>query len=86
MIDQKFVDMLRSPIDGKPLEIAGNDCVQAVNQAIQRGEIRDRLDQCVSEPIEGGLVTQQGRWLFPIRVGIPSLVVEEAIQIETLDA
>jgi uncharacterized protein YbaR (Trm112 family) len=81
MIDPKLIEMLRCPESGGRLQLAAESVVARVNQAIQRGEARDRVDQKVSEPIDGGLVANQGDWLYPIRGGIPTLVVDEAIRL-----
>ncbi len=77
MIDPKFVRMLRCPIDKTPLEVAGAALVDAINQAITRGDAFDRIDQKVEQTIDGGLCS--GAWLYPIRDNIPSLVADEAI-------
>jgi uncharacterized protein YbaR (Trm112 family) len=82
MIDPKLLDMLRCPIDGSRLQLAENAVVNGLNEAIGRGEVRDRQDQKVSEPLDGGLVNKAANRLYPIRGGIPSLVVNEAIELD----
>ena len=84
MIDQKLLVMLRCPIEGTELHLADEPLIRQVQTAIERGEARDRLEQKVSEGIEGGLVSSARQWLYPIRGGIPTLVAEEAIRINDL--
>ncbi|MFK8114848.1 MAG: Trm112 family protein [Rubripirellula sp.] len=73
--------MLRCPIDGKPLEIASETLIEQVNTEIANGLARDRQDQRVSQPIESGLIGGQGKWLYPIRKSIPTLIAGEAIAV-----
>lgn len=79
MIDPKFVQMLRCPIDKTSLNVADAALIDAVNQAIACGDAFDRIDQKVEQPIDGGLCS--GSWLYPIRDDIPSLVADEAIRL-----
>ena len=83
MIDPDLLANLRCPIDGGKLQIADEALVRRIQTAIERGEARDRLEQRVSETIEGGLVNQDMQWLFPIRSGIPTLVADEAIDLRS---
>lgn len=85
MIDPKLLAILRCPIDGSALELAEESLIRQVQAAISRGEIRDRLEQKVSDEIEGGLVNAKRCWLYPIRNKIPTLVAEEAIDIQSID-
>jgi uncharacterized protein YbaR (Trm112 family) len=82
MIDPKLLSMLRCPLEGGELQIAEDSVLQKVQSAIEQGAARDRIDQRVSDAIEGGLVNSSGRWLYPIRGGIPTLVADEAIRID----
>ena len=85
MIDPELLSMLRCPVEGRQLELANSELVAALNVAIERGEVRDRLDQKVVEPIDGGLVASGGDRLYPIRCRIPVLVADEAISMRGLD-
>ena len=85
MIDAKLIGILRCPIDGAPLHLAAAPLIESVNQAIARAEARDRAEQLVTEGIEGGLVTGDEKWLYPIRDSIPTLLADEAISLEGLE-
>ena len=84
MLDEKLIQMLRCPIDGSELALADERLVRRVNEAIQRGEIRDRHDQKVAQPLEEGLVSATSNRLYAVRGGIPTLIADEAIELNQL--
>lgn len=84
MIDPEMLAMLRSPIDGMQLHVADDPLIGRVNAAIENGDALDRLDQRVATAIDGGLVTADQRYLFPIRNQIPTLIADEAIVLDHL--
>lgn len=79
VIDPDLLAIVRCPVTGGPLHFAVTELVAEVNERIRRGEVRDRLDQTVRQPIEGGLVSSGAGLVYPIRGGIPGLVADEAI-------
>lgn len=82
MVAAKLIPLLRCPIDGTALELADESLVKRVNAAIEAGEARDRQDQKISERIDAGLVDAGGKRLYPVRHGIPTLVVDQAIEFD----
>lgn len=82
MIDSELLQMLRCPIDGIPLQLASESVVSKLNEAIAQGVSRDRMDQKVTEPVDGALVTADGCRGYPMRNGIPTLIADEAIVLE----
>lgn len=84
MIDSKLIALLRCPIDGSQLELADESLLRRVNDAIERGELRDRADQKVSAALDGALVAGQGKRVYPIRRHIPTLIADEAIELAPL--
>ena len=79
MIDEELLNILACPEDKSPVRLADAELVQRVNAAISAGRVTNRAGSPVSEPIDGGLVRADGRWLYPIRDDIPVLLIEEAL-------
>ena len=42
-------------------------------------ELVDRVDEKVAEPIDGGLIREDGKILFPIRQDIPVMLIDQGI-------
>ncbi len=84
MIDEKLIQMLRCPIDGSELELADEGLVRRVNEAIERGEVRDAHDQKVSQLLDEGLISAASNRLYAVRGGIPTLIAGEAIELNQL--
>lgn len=78
-ISAELLKILRCPVEGSPLRIASADLIDQINQEVRDGTLRDRLEQRVQQPLEGGLINASETLLYPIRDGIPMLVQEEAI-------
>jgi len=79
-IDPALLDILRCPETQQTLTEAPVELVDALNRRIQAGQIMTRSGQTVSEPIDGGLLRQDGTALYPLRDGIPILLIEESLQ------
>ena len=84
MLTEEVLELLQCPLTGKKLSLASDQMILRVNEAIANGNARDRIEQKVSQKIDGGLVTDEGVWLYPIREEIPTLVAEEAIDIRSI--
>lgn len=80
MIDARFLDLMRCPIDGAKLANADSETVAQLNELIQAGQLRDRQDQLISEPMDAALVTADQKRIYPVRGGIPTLIADEAIE------
>ncbi len=85
MIDPDFLALLRCPDDRSPLREAGPAVVERMNAAIAAGTVRNRVGQALADPIDGGLVRADGTLLYPIREGIPVLILEDAIPLASAD-
>ena len=83
-ITPDILPILRCPTGGDGLTLAPPEMVQRVNRQIQEGRARDQVDSKVDQPIEAGLVNRQEDRLYPIRNGIATLIVEDAIRLEHL--
>jgi uncharacterized protein YbaR (Trm112 family) len=79
MIDPQLLEILVCPEDRSPVALADGALIARINEAIAAGRLNNRGGSPVTEPIDGGLVRQDGRWLYPIRDEIPVMLMEEAI-------
>ena len=81
MIDKDLLEILVCPESHQPLTEADAALVDRVNADIAAGKAKTVADQDVTEAIEGGLVREDGKVLYPIREEIPILLVEEGIRL-----
>jgi uncharacterized protein YbaR (Trm112 family) len=70
MVDPQLLAILVCPETRTPLHEAAE------------GRLRNRAGQAVEGPIQGGLIREDGRVLFPIVDGIPVMLIDEAIPLE----
>ena len=84
MIDRELLDILVCPETKEPVRLAEAELVERVNRSVSGGSLRNRGGESVSQPIDGGLVRQDGKLLYPIREDIPIMLIDEAILLEDL--
>lgn len=82
MIDKQLLEIVVCPVNHQPLQFADQALLARINQAIASGQVKDQLGRTVREPLEEGLVRQDGRILYPIRDAIPVLLTEESIPVQ----
>ncbi len=78
-IDPKLLDILCCPSTHVPLRMLEAGRLAKVNAAIAAGGVKKIDGGDVTEPLDEALITQDGKRLYPIRDGIPHLLVEEGI-------
>ena len=82
MIDQDLLDILACPENKTPVTLADQSLIDAINSAIEKGEVTNRGGQKAEETIYGGLVREDGAYLYPIQDDIPIMLIDEAIPLE----
>lgn len=78
-ISQELLDILACPETKQPLHLADATLLARLNAQIRQGQCRNRRGTPVTESIDGGLIREDGRYLYPIRDDIPIMLIDEAI-------
>ena len=78
-ISQELLDILACPETKQPLALADPALLAALNDRIRQGTLTNRGGATVSDAIDGGLVREDRRYLYPIRDDIPIMLIDEAI-------
>ena len=79
-----LLEMLRCPEDRTLLRLADGELLARLNDAASAGQLRNAAGGAVGAPLDGGLVREDGRIVYPIMEGIPRLLVDEGIPLVQL--
>ena len=85
MIDDQLLDILCCPETKQPVTLVISDVIDRINAKIAGGELVNRDGQKVEEKIDGGLLREDRKFLYPIRDEIPIMLEDEAIPFEGFD-
>ncbi|GJL54336.1 MAG: hypothetical protein NPIRA02_14680 [Nitrospirales bacterium] len=82
-IDPGLLAILCCPETKLKVLRAEDQLIEQVNSRIQRGEIQNKAGQQVKETLDGGLIREDKKILYPIRDQIPIMLIEEGIMLES---
>ncbi|MCB0317997.1 MAG: hypothetical protein KDD56_04515 [Bdellovibrionales bacterium] len=81
-INKELLGILVCPETHQPVTLAEEPIVSKINQEIDSGTLKNRAGELIVEKIDAGLIRQDKTILFPIRSGIPVMMMDEAIKID----
>lgn len=84
MVDQELLSILVCPENKTPVTIADQSTIDRINGAISGGSLKNRGGEVVDTAIDGGLIREDGAYLYVIREDIPVMLIDEAIPMEQL--
>lgn len=79
MIDPDLLKIMCCPETHQPIALAEPSVIEQLNQQIAAGQLKNRAGQPVKEKIDGGLVREDKKFLYPVRGNIPVMLIDEAI-------
>ena len=82
MIDKELLKILACPETKEPVVLAEQNLVDDINRRIEKGDLLNRGGKKVENKIDGGLVRQDGAYLYPIEDDIPIMLIDEAIPLK----
>ncbi|MEX0856306.1 MAG: Trm112 family protein [Gemmatimonadota bacterium] len=85
MIDPELLEILVCPEAKTPVRLADQALIDKINLAIAEGRLTTRGGKAADEALDGGLVREDGALLYPIRDGIPVMLIDEAIPLTGFD-
>ena len=85
IISQDLLAILCCPETKQDVRLLEPKLVEQLNRRIEKGELKTKGGQPVSEKIDGGLLRNDEVVVYPIRDQIPIMLIEEGILIEKSD-
>jgi uncharacterized protein YbaR (Trm112 family) len=85
-IDRRLLDILCCPVTKVPVKPLSKDELIKLNEQIRGGNVYYVDGRKVEEPLDEGLITENGRTVYRVRAGIPVMLEEEGIGMEQLPA
>ena len=81
MIDAKLLMQLCCPESHQSLKQADQQLVQALNEKVSTGTLKNRAGQVVKEKIDGALIREDSKVVYLIQNKLPILLVDEGVLI-----
>ena len=81
MVDPELVALLVCPATHQDVTLASPAEITRLNEAIRLGAVKTVHGGAVAEPVEAALIRQDRAIAYPIRDGIPVMLVAEGIEL-----
>lgn len=83
-IDQQLLDILACPETKESISLADEELIAKLNAAIESGTLLNRAGEKIVGKIDGGLIREDKKYVYPIRDDIPIMLIDEGIPLENL--
>jgi uncharacterized protein YbaR (Trm112 family) len=81
MLDPELLALLVCPQTHQDVTLATSEEIVQINDAIREGRVRTAGGNPVDQPVEGALIRADRSIAYPIRDGIPVMLVAEGLAI-----
>ena len=83
-VDKDLLAILCCPETKLDVTLADDALITQLNDAIGRGQLKNKAQKPVTELLDGGLVRSDRKVLYPIREDIPVMLIEEGIPLDQI--
>ena len=84
MIRSDLLKILVCPETQASLSLASSELIAKLNDAISRGQLRNKAGQTIEKSMVGGLLRSDRQLLYPIVDEIPMMLIDEAIPLDQI--
>ena len=81
-IDKDLLAILCCPDTKQDVSLADGSLIAKLNEAVSLGQLKNKANKPITEPLDGGLIRSDRKILYPIREDIPVMLIEEGIPLE----
>jgi uncharacterized protein YbaR (Trm112 family) len=85
-MDKKLLSILCCPVTHKGLSLARSDVLESINAAIAEGGLVNRDGNVLKTALKEALITDDGKFMYPVNDGIPVLLEGESVSLDQLNA
>ena len=78
-VDGKLLEILCCPVSKTPLTVLGRQKLDKLNMAIESGDALYVGGDKVTDKMQEGLITEDGKVIYPVQDNIPILLEEKGI-------
>ena len=78
-VDGKLLEILCCPVSKTPLTVLGQQKLTKLNTSIENGDALYVDGENVTDPLQEGLITEDGKVIYPVQDDIPILLEEKGI-------
>jgi len=78
-VDGKLLEILCCPVSKTPLIILSQEKLGKLNSAIEAGDALFIDGKKITDPIQEGLITEDGKVIYAVQDNIPVLLEEQGI-------
>jgi len=78
-VNGKLLEILCCPVSKTPLTVLGRQKLEKLNKAIENGEALYVGGEKVTQPLQEGVITEDGKVIYPVQDDIPILLEEKGI-------
>ncbi|AWV88533.1 hypothetical protein [Bradymonas sediminis] len=69
----------RCPETHQTLSELDDENLRKVNEAVRAGALKNHAGNTVQQIIDGGLLSEDERFIYPVRDGVPNLLIDDRI-------